>query len=138
MIVVDTSVLIDFFRGRETPAVDHLVQIERLGRPFAIPVACCQELLQGAKDEDEWEVLEQYLGSQRILDPEDPWRCHVGAARIYFDLRRLGVTVRSTVDCWIAQATLEVEGTLLHDDENFERIRQVRELKTSRGLPRRT
>ncbi len=133
MIVVDTSVLIDFFRGLETPATARLEEINAESQPFAIPGACCQELLQGAKDENEWSLLTEYLGTQRILHPKDPWETHVGAARIYFDLRRRGVTVRSTMDCWIAQSVLEIDGTLLHDDDDFDHIAQIRELRVTRG-----
>jgi predicted nucleic acid-binding protein len=56
----------------------------------------------------------------------------VAAARIFFDCRRRGLTVRSAVDCLIAQLVLEVDGVLLHDDDDFERIRTVRPLRTLR------
>lgn len=134
MIVVDTSVLVDLFRGRSTPAADQLRQIERHRMPFAIPAVCCQELLQGAADEKEWSLLLTYLESQSGLTPGDPWATHREAARIYFDCRRVGVTIRSTIDCFVAQLALEHEAPLLHDDEDFERIRQVRPLQTFRGL----
>lgn len=134
MIVVDTSVLIDFFRGLETPATIQLTELNGDNRPFAIPGVCCQELLQGAKDETEWSLLADYLGTQRILHPVDLWKTHIQAARIYFDLRRRGITVRSTVDCWIAQLVVEIDGTLLHDDEDFDRIAEVRELQATRGV----
>lgn len=130
MIFVDTSVLVDLFRGRETPASSMLERLEVDGLPFAIPGFCCQELLQRAKDEREWEALREYLASQRVESPEEPWQTHLGAARIYFDLRRNGLTVRSTVDCWIAQLVLDADGTLLHSDEDFETIRRVRSLRT--------
>lgn len=133
MILVDTSVLVDFFRGRDTPAVERLARLDAGDGSFSIPGVCCQELLQGAKDEAEWKLLARYLGTQRILHSEDPWRTHVEAARIYFDLRRRGLTVRSTVDCWIAQLALEVDGTLLHDDDDFDAIGRVRELHAIRG-----
>ena len=55
---------------------------------------------------------------------------HLGATRIYSDLRRQGLTVRSTIDCWIAQMVLDADGKLLHSDEDFETIRRVRELRT--------
>lgn len=133
MIVVDTSVLIDFFRGLDTPAVRRLARLDEGAAPFAIPGICCQELLQGAKDEEEWALLADYLGTQRILHAEEPWRTHVEAARIYFDLRHRGITVRSTIDCWIAQLALELGATLLHDDDDFEAIARVRELDATRG-----
>jgi len=130
LILLDTSVLVDYFRGAETPATAHLDRLELDGTPFAIPGVCCQELLQGAKDEAEWLRLSEYLESQRIVHPRSPWETHRDAARIYFDLRRQGVTIRSTVDCWIAQLALAADAPLLHDDEGFERIRIVRPLET--------
>lgn len=133
MIFVDTSVLIDFFGGRWTAPATRLKQLEIEGTPFAIPMVCCQELLQGARDEPQWRSLDEVLSSQRLIAHEDPWHSHIAAARIYFDCRRIGLSIRSSVDCWIAQLVLEHEGTLLHDDGDFEMIRRVRPLKTARG-----
>ena len=132
MIALDTSVLVDLFRGRATAATERLQELERTGTPFAVPAICCQELLQGAKDEREWKLLHSYLETQDLLLPSDPWSTHVEAARIFFDCRRRGVTIRSSVDCLIAQLVLEVDGTLLHDDEDFERMKSVRPLRTLR------
>jgi predicted nucleic acid-binding protein len=132
VIVVDTSVLVDLFRGRHTPAAERLREVERSGTPFAIPGVCCQELLQGAKDLRDWKLLLSYLETQALLFPADPWPSHVGAARMFFDCRRRGLTVRSSVDCLIAQLVLEVDGVLLHDDEDFERLKAVRPLRTLR------
>ncbi len=98
--------------------------------PFLLPVVCCQELLQGAKDAKEWRLLLSYLGTQRILTAQSAWASHVEAARIFFDCRRRGITLRSTLDCLIAQLVLEVDGILLHRDEDFEEIRKVRPLRT--------
>lgn len=130
MILLDSSVLVDYFRGLDTPATARLERLEVEGTPFAIPGICCQELLQGAKDEGEWAELAEYLESQHIAHPRSPWQTHVEAARIYFDLRRQGITVRSTIDCWIAQLALEADAPLLHDDEDYERIQRVRPLRT--------
>jgi len=44
-----------------------------------------------------------------------------------------GLTVRSTIDCLIAQLVLEEEGELLHDDDDFDLIARVRPLRASRG-----
>jgi predicted nucleic acid-binding protein len=133
LIVVDTSVLISLFRGRPTPGVALLRELELADEPFALPVVCCQEVLQGARDEREWQVLSEYLSSQRLLAPQDPWRTHRDAARIFFDCRRRGVTVRSAVDCLIAQLVIDNAGILLHEDVDFEHIREVRPLRTLFG-----
>ncbi|WP_339367618.1 PIN domain-containing protein [Picosynechococcus sp. NKBG042902] len=54
------------------------------------------------------------------------------AARIYYDLRRGGKTVRSTIDCCIAQLALSYDLVLLHQDRDFEIIKRVRALKEHR------
>jgi predicted nucleic acid-binding protein len=65
--------------------------------------------------------------------PRDQWSTHRDAARIYYDCRRKGLTIRSSIDCFIAQLVLEEDGVLLHDDGDFERIREVRPLQTLQG-----
>ncbi len=133
MIVVDTSVLVGFLRGNTSPPSERLRRLEEEGTPYAIPVLCCQELLQGAKDSREWKLLMSYLQTQRVLTPKDPWSTHVEAARIFFDCRRRGITIRSSWDCLIAETVLEEDGVLLHDDDDFERISKVRPLRTLRS-----
>lgn len=129
MIIVDTSVLINVLRGRNTKGVERLRLIERDETPFRIPVFCCQEILQGAENEHEWDLLYDNLSTQRILLPENSFQTHVGAARIYFDCRRKGFTAGSTSDCLVAQLVLENDGTLIHDDKDFDRIARIRPLK---------
>jgi hypothetical protein len=133
VILVDTSVLIDFLRGRDTAAARRLVALEETGTPFGLPLVCGQEVLQGAKDEREWRTLRAYLGSQRLVAPRDPEAVHWEAARIFFDCRRKRITVRSTIDCFIAALVLEAPDTLLHDDDDFQQITRVRRLATLRG-----
>jgi len=132
MIVVDTSVLIDYLKGEASSAVDRLVQLEADETPFYIPVICFQEILQGARSKSEWRLLDEYLTSQRLLVPEKPVELHREAGRIFFDGRRRGLTIRSTVDCLIAAQTLQAGGTLLHDDSDFDHIAKLRPLKTLR------
>lgn len=134
MIVVDTSVLIAYLRGDRTPAAVSLHALETQGTPFAIPTICAQELLQGSCDEREWRSLRDHLSTQRLLDLRGGWMTHMQAARIFFDCRRQGLTVRSSVDCLIAQQVLDADGILLHDDEDYERIREVRPLQTLTGM----
>jgi len=130
VIIVDTSVLVDFFRGRDRPGAARLRRLEEEQTPFAVPAICCQEVLQGAKDRREWELLAEYLESQDLLFPRLLWPTHLNAARIFYDCRRKGLTVRSSADCFIAQLVLEEDGVLLHNDEDFEHIREVRPLRT--------
>jgi len=133
LIVLDSSVLIGLFRGHQSPAISRFREIEREEIPFLLPTVCYQEVLQGAKDEKEWTLLDDYLGSQDLLVSQNSVSTHQAAARIYFDCRRKGLTIRSSADCFIAQLVLEVGGTLLHDDDDFEWIARVRPLKSLRG-----
>ena len=133
MILVDSSVLIDLFRGKETPAVRRLVRLEHENVPYAVPLVCYQEVLQGAKDETEWKRLSDVLGSQRLVAPADARAAHAGAALLFFDARRKGVTLRSSIDAFIAHLALERDDVLLHDDQDFENVKKVRPLKTLRA-----
>lgn len=130
MIVVDTSVLVDFFRGRGGGAVTAMRRLESDDIPFSVPVVCCQELLAGARDAKEWELLTRYLQTQHLIWPDDPWRTHSEAARIMVDCRARGITLRGSIDCLIAQLTLENDGALLHSNRDFDRIAEVRPLRS--------
>jgi predicted nucleic acid-binding protein len=134
VIVVDTSVLVDLFRGVETSATLAFERFEANGVPLAFPAICCQELLQGARDPKEWNKLERVLSTQRILVPSDPFLTHLEAARIFFDARRRGITLRGSADCLIAQLAIERDGALLHDDRDFDRIAELRPLRVAPRL----
>ena len=85
------------------------------------------ELLQGCRNEEEWALLAAYLETQEYLAPKrETW---AAAARIYFDLRRLGKTVRSPIDCCIAQIAIERVVLLIHRDRDFEVIAEIRPLQ---------
>jgi predicted nucleic acid-binding protein len=90
LIIVDSSVLIGLLRGHNSPPIERLQRLEEEEIPFMLPIVCYQEILQGAKDQREWNVLSEYLGSQDLLLPEDQFATHRGAARIYFDCREKG------------------------------------------------
>jgi len=128
LIIVDTSVLINALRGQKTKAVEQLRLIDRENTPYYIPALCCQEILQGTKNQREWDNVYSNLSTQRILVPENPWETHVAAARIFFDCRRKGLTVRSPTDCFIAQLTLDNDGILLSEDADFGLIAKIRPL----------
>ena len=125
MILIDTSVWIDLFRYRKTPPTNRLRMLLDEGRGFGVTPVIVQEILQGAADEREFTLLHDYFSTQRMLMPEDALHTHCAAARLYFDCRRAGVTVRSSVDCTIAQIALEHGAALLHNDQDFARIAKV-------------
>ncbi len=126
MIIVDTSVRIRVLKDKTGKIVDVFRKKTRddiivFSRFIQI------ELLQGAKDEFEWRRLDEYPASQYYLEAtEHTWR---QAARIYFDLRRSGITIRSTIDCCIACIAIEARVILLHQDSDFEKIAEIRPLE---------
>ena len=129
MILVDTSVWIEILRDKTGNIVNAFH--ERIGTDNYVMSRFNQlELLQGAKNQREWEILDDYLWSQYYLEAsESTWR---EAARIYFELRKKGVTINSPVDCCIAQIAMEHGAFLLHRDKDFERISRIRSLEQER------
>lgn len=125
MFLVDTSVWIDYLRGKETEAVGKLEEIQAKGYPFGITSLICQEILQGTDSEASFTRFERYLRTQLFYHPSDPVVSYLEAARLYARCRRAGVTVRSTVDCLIAQVAIENGLFLLHDDRDFDHMAKV-------------
>ena len=132
MILVDTSVLVSALRGHETRAVKRLKALEADGVPFGIPLPCALEVLQGARAERDWHLLEEVLAGLDLACPREPWESHRLAAGIFFDCRRKRLTVRSSLDCLVAQIALEHDATLVHDDDDYERVARVRPLRLMR------
>jgi len=130
MILVDTSALLPFLAGRSTRASETVARALSEGLEIALTPIVVQEILQGARDEPEWRRLRRYLQTQTILSPHNPMATHIAAARIYYDCRRRGLTVRSTLDCVVAQIAIEHGVPLLHDDRDYDAIARVRALKT--------
>jgi hypothetical protein len=129
VILVDSSVLIDFLEGRENSPVSRFIEVLDRGIPFGISPITILEVLQGAATEKDFSMMRDYLGSQTVYGLEEGLESYAGAAKIFFDLRRKGMSVRSSVDCLIAQTAIEHGLLLLHNDSDFDRIAQVSSLK---------
>jgi predicted nucleic acid-binding protein len=69
------------------------------------------------------------LEVQKFYHPKDQRVSFAEAARIYFNCRRKGVTIRSTIDCIIAQTAIEYDLLLLHNDRDFDAIAKIVALK---------
>ena len=129
MILIDTSVWIEIFRDK-TENIVKTLQNTIGAKNYVLSRFNQLELLQGARDQKEWELLEDYLSTQYYLEAsQDTWP---EAARIYFELRRKGFTINSPIDCCIAQIALEHGAFLLHRDKDFEKISLIRSLKQGR------
>jgi len=83
------------------------------------------EILQGAKSEASFEKLRKYFSSQQFYGFDEPQDSHEAAALMFFNCRRRGITVRSSIDCLIAQCALENNLTVLHHDKDFEQLAKL-------------
>ena len=129
MILVDTSVLIDLFKGASNGPANRMREVLGHHIPFGITSVIYQEVLQGAKLDKEYNLLRDYLSSQRFFHPQDVMKTYEDAARIYFSCRKKGVTIRSTIDCLIAQIALEQDLALLHNDRDFDVMAPIIKLR---------
>jgi predicted nucleic acid-binding protein len=129
MILVDTSVLIHFLKGVNSEGCKKLTGALQRRVPFGINSLIFQEVLQGAASEKEYLTLKRYLETQRFYHLKDPIASFADAAKIYLDCRKKGITIRSTIDCLIAQTALENDLLLLHEDNDFDLMAKVIPLK---------
>lgn len=125
MFLVDTSVWIDFLRGRATPHVRALRELLAGEEIVGVAPIILQEVLQGAESEERFEKWRKYFAGLCCYTPADPIESHVAAARLYQSCRRAGRTPRSSNDCLIARIAVEHALVLLQDDRDFEAIAAV-------------
>ena len=118
MILVDSSVWIDYFNGDATPQSDKLDGL--LGRePLAIGDLILTEVLQGFTDDRDFVKARRLLTSLTIVQIGGP-EIAIVAAQNFRYLRKRGVTVRKTIDTMIATRCIESGYDLLHSDRDFE------------------
>ena len=127
MILVDTSVWIDFFAGRDLAHVATLEQFIFADEDLALCGVILTEILQGITDDTTHRRGRRYLNPLIMLPM--PETVFVRAADIYRKLRKQGVTVRKTNDCIIAATALEHRCQLLHNDRDFAPIAKHWRLK---------
>jgi predicted nucleic acid-binding protein len=124
VILVDTSVWIDYFRGTDTGPTALLDSL--LGRtPLLVGDLIAAEVLQGIREEGEFRRVRCVLAGFERIDL-CTYDLAVKAAQNFRLLRAKGFTVRKTIDTLIATRCLENGLTLLHSDRDFEPF--VREL----------
>ena len=121
MIVVDTSVWIDVLNDTPTPQAQRCVEMIESGEPIALTDVILIEVLQGLRSEREAALVERHLRAFPILRLQD-LDDFVLAARLYRAARRVGVTIRKTLDCLIAAPCVRTGAPLLHADEDFDRL----------------
>lgn len=125
MVLIDSSVLIDFLKHKKNTGVDKFSNILDLNISFGITSNIYQELLQGAADEPEFQTLKKYLNTFTFYSLKDEKESFASAAKIYFRCRQKGFVIKSSIDLLIVQTALEHNLKLLHSDKDFENIQKV-------------
>lgn len=125
MILIDTSVLVDYFKGIESRPAKLFDELIENGIPYGINNFVYQELLQGSRTIDEFNTLKEYLETIPFYDLQYGKESYEKAAFLHFQCRRNGITIRSTIDLLIAEIAIENNLFLLHNDEDFDNIGKV-------------
>ncbi len=118
MILVDSSVWIDYFRGTQTPQAKKLDEL--LGSELVVTGdLILTEVLQGFDTQRDFNLGKKLLTSVEVVElgGQD---IAIQAAKNFRTLRKLGVTVRKTIDTVIATYCIENDYSLLHNDRDFE------------------
>lgn len=125
MVLVDTSVLVGYLRGQASEAADTFDELQERNVPWGISAFTYQEILQGSLNETEFKTVQEYLDTQSIYFLQGGRFSHTDAALLFYKCRRAGFTIRSVIDCLIAQTAIEHNLRLLHQDRDFEAIAKV-------------
>jgi predicted nucleic acid-binding protein len=129
VILVDSSVWIDYFRGTRTPQTEKLDELLS-SEPIAVGDLILTEVLQGFGRERDFNQVRSLLTSLRVLElgGQD---IAIQAARNFRILRAQGVTIRKTIDTLIATRCIESGLALLHSDRDFDPFVQYLGLRSA-------
>lgn len=129
MILFDTSVWIEVLRARRPLDLEATVD---LGEIVACPPVI-QEDLQGIRDERAHRLAREALLAFPIVESPMPVDVRLQAADLFRAARRVGVTVRSSIDGLIAAIALRHDLEVLHHDRDFEHLARIAPLRVRRA-----
>lgn len=124
MIVVDTSVWIEFFKGRGSFWDRTLASLIQSDMPIAVTEVIYCEVLQGIRDDAVFTKVRDILQAFPVL-PLGGLQIADRAVGLYRACRKKGYTIRSTVDCFIAAVCLDAGAALFHRDRDFDVLAKV-------------
>lgn len=126
MVIVDTTVWVDYFRGIRNPETDWLdAELDRQRLGLTDIILC--EVLQGVHDDSAAADVERRLRKLEVFETGGV-EFATEAARNYRVLRARGHTVRKTIDCLIATFCIRSGHSLLHRDRDFDPFETYLEL----------
>jgi hypothetical protein len=127
MVLVDTTVWVDFFSANSHPHVEALEKLIAEREDICLCGVILTEILQGIRDDAEFKKTRDLLANLVFLPTS--YSVYLSSAEIYRALRRKGITIRKSVDCMIAAVAIEHKIPLLHNDKDFIPIEKHFDLK---------
>ncbi len=128
MILVDTSVWIDFLRGEKSFYRDELHFLIEEERDVCLVDLILSEILQGILNEAVFNKTEDYLLAFPIYRAKST-NTFINGAQIYRRCRKEGETIRSTIDCLLSAIAIERNLEVFHKDRDFDVIAKYTKLK---------
>jgi predicted nucleic acid-binding protein len=127
-ILFDTTVWIAYLNGVVNPHTDLLYQYVDAGQQVLTCPIIIQEVRQGIRDDGSYRKVRQSMLGFTCLDLPS-LDAALGAADLYRNLRKKGITIRKANDCLIAFYALHFDVALCHDDRYFDLIASQTSLK---------
>jgi predicted nucleic acid-binding protein len=125
LILVDSSVWIDFFSSAPGPASDELAKLIEHLEPLALTGVVVAEVLQGLTRDAR--LVESYLAQVKMLEPQG-FSVYRNAATIYRTARSKGISL-ATIDVLIASVALEYDAAVFTLDKDFSHIARITSLR---------
>ena len=118
IVVVESSVWVDYFARKVNPQTSWLRQHVETNRVLTVDLILC-EVLQGIRDDRSHALILARLSGLIIFDTGGE-ELALQSAKQYRSLRKRGITIRSTIDCLIATFCIRQGYSLLHNDRDFD------------------
>lgn len=123
MILVDTSIWIDFFNNKienqKVEILDSLLKNKQ--KTLFITDIILTEILQGIREDSKYVITKNTMLSLPFVHAKN-YDTYIHAVDIYRECRKKGITIRKTIDCLIVAIAIENNLTLLHNDRDFSNI----------------
>lgn len=132
MVLVDTSVFISFFNGKNNSKTDLLKQLLLNGEDIAITGLIYQEVLQGIRTDKVFRELKGILDDFYYINT--PESIYLESAQLFRKLQSNGVTIRKSIDITIAQSAINSKIPILELDRDFTNIAKHSNLKIFENL----
>ena len=127
MVLVDTTVWIDFFSAQPTSHVQSLEDLINEREDICICGIILTEVLQGIRKDSEYRKTRDLFCDLIFLPMH--YSVFLRAAEIYRKLRQKGITIRRSLDSIIASVAIDHNIPLLHNDKDFLQIKKHSDLK---------